>query len=279
MRRSALPPQLREPDVSMNSSLDGYVKSPLPIERELRSLFRRDATLTIFDIGACEGEDSVRYARLFPRSTVYAVEPLPVNVRRIQSTVERYRARNVRVLPFALSDIRGKASLFVSAGHPPDIPVSDEWDYGNKSSSLLEPGRHLEVHPWVRFDEVIEVETRTLADVCADYRVQRVDLIHMDVQGAELKVLDGLGPLLEGVTAIWLEVEAVPLYLDQPLKDDIEGYLRARGFEMMMDTVDDISGDQLWVGRLANARSVWSGFSAAARRLSWAVSLRMPHQK
>jgi FkbM family methyltransferase len=263
----------------MTSSLDAYISTPLPIEPELRLLFHRNAAITIFDIGACEGEDSVRYARLFPRSTVYAVEPIPANVERTQATVERYGATNVRILPFALADSRGRARMFVSTGHPPDRAESEGWDYGNKSSSLLKPDRHLEVHPWVRFDEVIEVETRTLADVCADCHVEQVDFIHMDVQGAELKVLDGLGPLLDGVTAIWLEVEAVPLYLGQPLKDDVEDYLRARGFDLSKDTVDEVSGDQLWVRQRANSRSVRSRFSALARRLSWAADLGLPRPR
>ena len=238
----------------MTDRLDVYINAPLPIERELRLLFRRDERITIFDIGACEGEDSVRYARRFPHSTVYAVEPLPANVERIEATIARYGTTNVRVLPIALSDLSGKAKMFVSAGRPPAVPASDDWDYGNKSSSLLEPDRHLEIVPWLHFDDVMEVETRTMADVCASNAIQRVDFIHMDVQGAELKVLDGLGPLLERVTAIWLEVEAVPLYRDQPLKDDVAQYLRARGFEMLKDTVDDISGDQLWVHKRGMVR-------------------------
>jgi FkbM family methyltransferase len=257
----------------VSDSVDGYINAPLPIEHDLRTLFSRNATITIFDIGACEGEDSVRYARLFPRSTVFAVEPIPANVERTYETLKRHSASNVRVLPFALSDFRGSARMFVSDGHPPDRAKSEGWDYGNKSSSLLEPGRHLEVHPWVRFDQVIEVETRTLADVCAEYGLRRVDFVHLDVQGAELRVLDGLGALIHEVTAIWLEVEAVPLYLGQPLKGDVERYLRARGFDLTKDTVDDISGDQLWTATGRRTVSISGVFSALARRLSWATNL------
>ena len=53
--------------------------------------------------------------------------------------------------------------------------------------------------------------------------------------------------MLHGVKAIWLEVETVPLYWGQPLKADVERYLRARRFTKWKDTVDRISGDQLWV--------------------------------
>jgi FkbM family methyltransferase len=255
-----------EPSGIATGRLDTYISAPLPIEHELSSLFRTSAQITIFDIGACEGEDSVRYARRFPRAMVYAVEPLPSNVERIKSTLERYGAKNVRVVPFALSDVRGTARMFVSAGRPPAVPDSDEWDYGNKSSSLLQPDRHLDLVPWVHFDNVVDVETRTLADVCVEYGVRQVDFIHMDVQGAELKVLDGFGPLMKRVTAIWLEVEAVTLYRDQPLKGDVEQYLCDRGFKLSKDTVGDISGDQLWV-RKRHLQLVRNACSRAAERL------------
>ena len=233
----------------MAHKLDAYVNAPLPIERDLARLFPDDAAITIFDIGACEGEDSVRYGRRFPHGAVYAVEALPKNVRLLRETLKHYRVRNVSVLPFALSDERGTATMFVSAGRPPGAPESDEWDYGNKSSSLLAPERHLDEVPWIQFDNSVEVQTRTLADVCQEAEIHRVDFLHIDVQGAELKVLDGAGELLRDVTAIWLEVEAVPLYHDQPLKDDVARYLRARGFELSKDTVGDVAGDQLWVRR------------------------------
>ena len=42
-----------------------YLGQPVPIENELKLLFDESAPLTIFEIGACEGEDSIRYSRLF----------------------------------------------------------------------------------------------------------------------------------------------------------------------------------------------------------------------
>jgi 2-O-methyltransferase len=259
----------------MSSRLDEYIHAPLPIERDLRSLFRRNAAITIFDIGACEGEDSVRYANRFPRSTVYAVEPVPGNVELLKATIKTYGASNVKVLPYALSDKRGKGRMYVSAGRPPSVPDSDKWDYGNKSSSLMEPDQHLQIIPWVHFDDVVEVETRTMEDVCAEYGIERVDFIHMDVQGAELKVLDGLGPLFARVAAIWLEVEAVPLYRDQPLKSDVADYLCARGFEIEKDTVNDISGDQLWVRRQQHTGPIAAAFFGAYERIRRRAGLGM----
>lgn len=231
----------------MTSDRSTYVSTPLPIERELLLLFDPDAPITIFDIGACEGEDAVRYARLFPRAVVYAVEPVPDNVVRLQATLTRHDATKVQVLPYALSNTPGSAVLHVSSGSPPGHRPTDDWDYGNKSSSLLAPEGHLEVHPWVRFETEITVPTHRLDAICADRQIERLDFLHLDVQGAELMVLEGAGSFLTRVTGIWLEVEAVPLYRGQPLKSDVEEYLEARGFTKVKDTVGDISGDQLWI--------------------------------
>ncbi len=184
---------------------------------------------------------------MFPNARVFAVEPVPDNLQRCRRTISEYGARNVEVLPYALSDRDlGVALLHLSSGRPPGVDDEEDWDYGNKSSSLLEPELHLQVHPWVAFDATIEVKTRRLDSLCAELGVDRVDFLHADVQGAGI-VLEGAGDLLLDLRAIWLEVEAVPLYRDQPLARDIERYLSHCGLHKAKDTVGEMSGDQLWI--------------------------------
>jgi FkbM family methyltransferase len=203
----------------------------------------------IFDIGSCEGEDAVRYTRAFPRASVYAVEALPENVARIRETLETRDVHDIVVVPYAFSDRVGIAEFHVSSGRPPHASPDEDWDYGNKSSSLLAPDLHLQVHPWVSFDRVQSVPVLTLAEYCATAGIGQVDFIHLDVQGAELQVLRGAGPMLETTRAVWLEVESVPLYAGQPLKADVERFMAERGFTLLVDAVRRISGDQLYVRR------------------------------
>jgi FkbM family methyltransferase len=233
----------------MSLTLDTYVAAPSPVEGELRRLFVLDDVRVVFDIGSCEGEDSIRYARLFPNATVYAAEPLPRNLPRLHENLRRHNASSVEVLPFAFSDASGSAQFYVSAGQPDDRPHGDQWDYGNKSSSLFPPDKHLEIHPWVRFDQVIQVQTDTLANFCASRQIDTIDFIHMDVQGAELKVLAGAGDLISRIKAVWTEVERIPLYAGQPLKSDVERFMEDHAFLKLKDTVGAVSGDQLFVNR------------------------------
>ena len=91
------------------------------------------------------------------------------------------------------------------------------------------------------------VPTRTFAGVLAELDIGRVDLAHIDVQGAELMALRGAGARLSDVRAVWLEVEAVELYRGQPLRQEVEQFMRAAGFRLALDTVGKVTGDQLWV--------------------------------
>ena len=62
-------------------------------------------------------------------------------------------------------------------------------------------------------------------------------------------VLKGAGDVIERIKLIWMEVEAIELYEGQPLKSEVEGFMRAHGFNLLVDTVGRVSGDQLWVSR------------------------------
>ena len=248
-RLGLAPPPVADNDDASPNLFDRstYIASPIPIESELHELLDSLAELTIFDIGACEGEDSVRYSRLFPAARIYAVEAVPSNVERCRATVSKYGARNVVIVPYALADTDGIHTMYVSSGSPPGVSRAGDWDYGNKSSSLLEPGLHQSIHPWVEFSERIQVETRRLDTVCDELGVKRIDFIHLDVQGAELMVLAGAGSYLADVAAVWLEVEAVALYRGQPLAAEVASFMRHRGFALRNDTVGPVSGDQLWI--------------------------------
>lgn len=218
-----------------------------PQEALLLRIFGQSERLTILDAGACEGEDSVRYARLFPRARIYAVEPLPGNLAMIAKNVAEYGTPNVAPVEGCLSDVDGEAEFHVSSGSPREERVADQdWDYGNKSSSLLAPYRTAEVHPWLEFREEVTVRTMRLDGLAARLGVAAIDFFHLDVQGAELMVLQGAGTLLSRIRTLWLEVEAVELYRGQPVKSDVEGFLRRAGFVRLLDAVDEVSGDQFW---------------------------------
>lgn len=214
-------------------------------EKLLKTILKNDENIILFDIGACEGESSIRYARLFPNAKIYTFEPLPSNFELVKKNIEEYKANTINPFQLCLSNTIGETTFYVSSGKPENAN-DNNWDYGNKSSSMLAPAKTKEVHSWLKFENTITVQTSTLKQFCNDNKIKSIDFIHMDVQGAELMVLQGTQELIQHINMIWLEVEAVELYKNQPLKDDIENFMLTNGFLKLEDTVYTTAGDQFW---------------------------------
>jgi FkbM family methyltransferase len=234
-------------------NLSEYINTQSPIDIALRTFLHKGESV-IFDIGACEGEDSIRYYQMFPHARIYSFEPLPANLQKINENFIHHSVLDrATVVPFALSDEDGPADFFVSEGAPPEKLNSAEWNYGNKSSSLLGPAIGIEKeYAWLAFKEKIKVERKRLDGFCRDMKIDTIDFIHMDVQGAELHVLRGAGEFLHRIRLIWLEVENVELYASQPLKQEVQEFMKEHGFIKLKDTVDSVSGDQLYINERIN---------------------------
>lgn len=244
--------------------LTAYLASASEAERESRRLFRASEPLVILDIGACEGEDSVRYARAYPAARVFAFEPLPANQAIIRANLARYAVTNAELVPLALSDHTGTAVFHVSSGRPPELFAGENWNYGNKSSSLLAPAQSGPMHGWIEFKEAITVPIGTLDNFCAQRGLGHIDFIQMDVQGAEQLVLAGATAMLPRITAIWLEVSTRENYRGQALDTDITRFMREHGFKLGHTVYrGDGEGDHLYL----NLRHPRTWTYAATRRL------------
>ncbi len=247
------------------SDLTTYLATRSPVERELQRLFSRRASPVIFDVGACEGEESIRYARLFPRARIFTFEPLPANQQLIRANFERYGVSNAELVPVALSDRIGEASFHVSSGRPPHEFSGADWNYGNKSSSLLPPADPAPMYGWIEFKEAIVVRTDTLDRLCADRGIERIDFMHLDVQGAEHLVLAGATSMLPRTASLWLEVSDRELYRGQRLRGDIEDLLRRHGFSLAFEERREIEGDQFYVNRRFFRSRRYLGFNQLRR--------------
>jgi FkbM family methyltransferase len=207
----------------------------------------------ILDIGAADGADTVRYARRFPTAGVVAFEPLSFNVEEIRRAVDSQGLGDrVRVFQVALSDQEGEVDFWVSGGTPPEKVTKANpaalgpsgWRY---SSSMLEPLEHLEHWPWCTFHRET-ARARRLDSLAAEEGIDGIDFAHVDVQGAELAVLRGMGSLLGQLRAVWLEVSNTEMYRGQPLRTEVEGFMSEHGFELALDELGKrLYGDQLWV--------------------------------
>jgi hypothetical protein len=99
-------------------------------------------------------------------------------------------------------------------------------------SSLLEPdpsslGFFNLATRFGHVDSVISLETRRLDDIAL---IGQIDFLKMDIQGAELMVLQHGRHKLKQAIAVQTEVSFITLYQDQPAMGEIDGELRRQGF-------------------------------------------------
>ena len=90
-----------------------------------------------------------------------------------------------------------------------------------------------------------KVRTRTLDGLLADLDFGPVDVLVVDVQGAELLVLRGATQTLSKVKAVVSEVSTQPLYQGGVLFAELESFLAGHGFEAM--SLPRRHGDLLFV--------------------------------
>ncbi len=189
-----------------------------------------DQIRVIFDIGSRDAKQSIELATVFPQCEIYAFEASPAAIVRCQRELADHPRDNVSLLGFAVLDFEGET-------------VFHEVPHGNVgASSVFEPGDDLATTITTRR---LTVPCRRLDNWCDEQRLPAVDLLWMDVQGAELQVLRGLGSRLQGVKAIHTEVALESPYrsrkdLQPTLYPELHAFLTDLGFRQFRESANMI---------------------------------------
>lgn len=202
---------------------------------------------TVIDVGANIGQFSLLALEAWPGSTVYAFEALP-------APAARYR----KVLGHRPDVILHQVALGCRHGHA-EMHVSARVD----SSSLLPIGlKQRELFPGTAEERVTRVEVAPLDSFSPAMKLTPPILLKIDVQGYELEVLKGCEAMLALVSSVYVECSEIELYEGQPLRDDVDAFLRVRdflpegGFNEQRDGKGQlVQSDRLYRRRSAGASS------------------------
>ena len=221
------------------------IETKEPIHTFLQKYFKTNEELIIFDIGSCDGIDTIRYSKIFANAFFHVFEPLPKNIDDIKENLGKFTPNKFKLNEIGVSNEESECYLHISSGQPPNADIN--WDYGNKSSSILEPKLVNKKYEWLKFQEKIIIKTTRLDSYIQQNSINNIDFIHMDIQGAELLALEGLGDQIKKVKSIFLEVSNQEFYKDQSLKNHIELYLKDKGFTLIYESIIENEGDQFYV--------------------------------
>ena len=168
---------------------------------------------TVFDVGANIGMFSAVAARLAPQGVVYAFEATPKTFQYLTENVRLNKIENIYPVYGAVCNQSGFVSFFEHA-------QSHEQNY----IATKETGTNT----------VPAVRLGAFADMV---QVSKIDFLKIDVEGAELSVLESMGDMLKNTAVIYFEYTNSERYQYQP--EDIFAFLKTYGFSIMAPKLID----------------------------------------
>lgn len=205
--------------------------------------FPRNKGLIALDVGAHTGSATTRIRSVFPESRVFAFEPAPGPA----DALDRLAAEDPRitVVRAAVGEQDGRTvlretrnPLLTSVLEPTGRTVRETFGAGEVLREIEVPMLRLET--WAR-----------------GAGVDAVDLLKIDVQGAELGVLRGAGGLLDRTASVYAEAHLEPAYEGAATFSEIDLFLRGHGLVLHQvhelttrgEDLQTVQLDALWLRR------------------------------
>lgn len=175
----------------------------------------------ILDVGAYDGHVSLVFRRLFPTATIYSFEPFIDSFR--QLWVSTAPDPNIHAFNFGLSNTSGRAPFHENARPETNSLFStDAAGPQTWAAGILET------------KDVVQAEFKTIDLVMAELGIPRIDILKLDVQGAEYLVMEGAAAACERglINLIYTEIITQPTYVNQKRFDESMSVFYGKGFDL-----------------------------------------------
>lgn len=197
------------------------------IEKFVSYINDKSKNYTIFDIGSRDCKQSIEFYKTFPKAKIYAFECNPNTLDLCEKNIIPYKDR-ITLIKGAVCDYDGSITFY---------PINQEktktsWDDGNPGASSLFKSNGKYPHETYVQDE-ITTNCHRLDTIMNKCNIPNVDIIWMDLQGAELLALKGLGDKLSSVKYIHTEVSYREMYSGQVMYTELNDYIMKNNFSIL----------------------------------------------
>ena len=199
---------------------------------------------TIIEIGANNGNDTFEFVKQSD-AFLYTFEPIPIWNIWLDNRLKELGYTNFKVLKYAVSDKNGTAQFHLSDPG------------GNYACSSLNEFVDDVKQKWPgRADFVktgtIDVETIRMDTFIESEGITKIDYLHCDAQGNDLKILNSFGKHLDKIQMGRVEgANTVSLYKENNNVYDIIKFLNLNGFVILR--IDDHFGKEVKIEDLPNS--------------------------
>ncbi len=183
----------------------------------------------ILDGGAREALADPRWQSLEPRRVrLYGFEPDEKEVAEL-NRIAAERGLDYRYFAAGLWSKPGNLTFYENkspgggAFYEQNTGLTDRWKFANSEQKFLSMDIF---YPTAR----ATWKVTSLEAWAAENGIDDLDFMKLNVQGSELEILKGSGPLLDATIGLMVEVSFVESYKDRPFFADIDAFLRQHRF-------------------------------------------------
>jgi FkbM family methyltransferase len=197
------------------------------IENFIKHIENKNQKFIIFDIGSRDCIQSIEFYNAFPNSKIYAFECNPNTLDICKINIAPYSDR-ITLIEGAVCDYDGNIKFY---------PINQQktittWKDGNPgASSIFKSNGQYTYETYVQ-DEII-TQCHRLDSIMNKYGISNVDIIWMNLQGAELLALKGLGNHLQNVKYIYTEVSYKEMYSGQVMFNELNNFILSNEFSII----------------------------------------------
>ncbi len=165
----------------------------------------------IIDGGANVGYVTYQFQKRFPSAKIFSFEPNPTVFENLKTSYEK--DQNIITLNKGIGDTNGELQFNINKN--------------TGVSSFLEPNSFHKANLARKALPSIKVPIVNLSDFLKEQNITQLDILKLDIEGYELKALQGLEEELEKdkVKVILTEFNLIPTYIEQPLIHHMIGFL------------------------------------------------------
>jgi FkbM family methyltransferase len=224
-----------------------------------------DSIETVVETGARDCSETAAFSQRLPNASIYAFECNPATLPVCRRVVENLP--NATLVEKAVADQDGTMTFY-----PIDPESTDtDWEDGNPgASSLFKASGEYPLERYVQNE--ITVSATRLGTFLEEKRIPRIDLLWMDIQGAELMALTGLGEQIRNVKVIHTELEFFEIYAGQPLFGEIKRFLNRHGFRLAAFTaLGPYSADAIFINTEVTT-NFWRRLDLYAREVALMIT-------
>ena len=156
---------------------------------KLKKKFSQNDNLIIFDIGAYDFSEGIELKSQFPNADIFGIEADKINFDKHSTEAIK---KGIKAYNLAFADFDGKTIFYPSLF---DLNKQIDWRFaGSIIKPILKENSNEAINHSVTYDnDGVEVETIRIDTFCEKNSINKIDFIHIDVEGAEDKVLSTLG--------------------------------------------------------------------------------------